>query len=186
MIILLMLIILYFILIGVYIKNAKHRDSFILWSLFMVFAYLILLIVFQCDLKINDYPDGVFGSDAAYYYKQSINLLESSDLMKDVISINNQNGYTCWSALILATSFSRDVVWIKLCNILLFMHILLSLYIILKKANFPEKYCYLALLLIAGNGAIAWTVIRNLKDILIVFLIIESILIIDKLFAYEY
>jgi len=162
-------------------KNQKEKNALIL-RFFIIFLIITgALILFQYELNIKGFTDRTYGSDAAFYYQKSLDLVNGITPLSS-IRLSDKPGYYIWGALIELSSFYKSVIWIKICNLLIFLHLLLSIYLILRKNKISARTALLAISIISICGILVWTTIRNLKDILIAFLMIESILVWENYF----
>lgn len=163
------------------IKSQKEKNALIL-RFFIIFLIITgALVILQYELDLKGFTDGTYGSDANVYYQKSLDLANGKILFPS-IRFSDKPGYYIWGALIELTSFYKSVIWIKICNLLIFLHLLLSIYLILRKNKISARTALLAISVISICGILVWTTIRNLKDILLAFLIIESILVWENYF----
>jgi len=84
--------------------------------------------------------------------------------------------YILYGFFILKTSFIQSVFMIRLCNVLLLINSMVICYKVLKKFfNTNPKHLYYCMWFIGLNGIITWTAIRNLKDVMFLFLLVSLI-----------
>jgi len=136
-----------------------------LWSIFW-------LLLVQLELAAIS-PDGTYGSDARYYYEAMRTTLEGGRWWPPADVFNP--GYVAFGTLILRTSLTESVVWVKLANIgLLLISLALGFYI-LQQWGVSKRVAYLVIVLAGTNGIVTWMAVRNLKDTLFLFLALALI-----------
>jgi hypothetical protein len=150
--------------------------------LFFFFVYLIILIIFQLNLARVDISDGLYGSDARLYY-ETAKTFSKGELPVEYIFNFNGPLYILWNYLfIITSSFLPDnliVFMIKIANILFMLLFSINIYVFsLQSMRDEKKAVFLAVLLLISGGFI-YTSIRNLKEILLLYLFSEALLLID-------
>lgn len=162
-----------FLLISLVRSLLKSQRSMVWHALFWItFWSLLWLLVIQMEISYIS-PDGTYGSDARYYYESMMSTVESGKWWPD-ISIFNP-GYVAFGTLVLLTSFSNSVIWVKLANIgLLLLSIALGFYI-LQLYGVSIKTSFFVMVLAGTNGIVTWMAGRNLKDTLVLFITLMSI-----------
>jgi hypothetical protein len=162
-------------------KDKKEKWHLILLLLIVFSIVSFSLVFFQYELHINGYEMGTAGSDMSIYYDAQLKMFEEGNYLEELFSNRHAVGYIVWGAMIQSLSFNESVIWIKICNILIFLHLLLALYILLSK-RFSYKASFLMTSFISLDGILIWAAIRNLRDIIIMYLMVESILIMENLY----
>jgi len=133
---------------------------------------IVWLLLVQLELVAIS-PDGTYGSDARYYYEKMRITLEAGKWWPSADVFNP--GYVAFGALVLHTSPTKSVVWVKLANIgLLLISLALGFYM-LQQWGISKRVAYLVIMLAGTNGIVTWMVCRNLKDTLILFLTLALI-----------
>ncbi len=159
--------------------NLNERRKLVTNIIIVSLIIIISLTVFQGELYLKGFYrapyNGTYGSDATNYYEIALNIVRGQIPVSLILRMH-AGGYYIWDALIEWSSPWKSILWIKLCNIIIFIHLLLSIYLILRKNGFSLNNSLLTFKLLAINGGLIWTTIRNLKDILLSFLVAESIL----------
>ena len=159
--------------------DSREKKRVVISMTIISLIVAISLILFQGELYLKGFYNapynGTYGSDATVYYETALNILRGR-IPISLILREHAGGYYLWDALIEWSSPWVSILWIKLCNILIFIHLLFSIYLILRKNSVSLNNSLLIVTLIAINGGLMWTAIRNLKDILLCFLIVEGIL----------
>jgi hypothetical protein len=150
--------------------------------LFFFFVYLIILIIFQLNLARVGISDGLYGSDARLYY-ETAKAFSKGEL--PVENIFNFNGplYVLWNYLfIITSSFLPDnliVFMIKIANILFMLLFSINIYVFSLRSMRDEKKAVFLVILLLISGGFIYTSIRNLKEILLLYLFSEALLLID-------
>jgi len=157
--------------------NRAERTGLVRRFIVIFLVSVSALTFLQYELEVEGFNDGTTGSDATEYYAMSLKISDGELPISQAYQ-SYEPGYYILGAFVDMTSFYRSVLWMKLCNIFIFLHLLLSLYLILRKKNgFSPQISLLAVSVVSISGCLIWSTIRNLKDILTVFLTVESILI---------
>jgi len=172
-----MLIIFLFICLILYrlFRIPDKRDKINLFVILTTSFILNILSLIAIQIEIIGTGNlGTIGSDTLEYYTKAIELLENPG---DFISYLRKfaGGYTIFCYLILQTSFLKSPVLIAFGNIFLFLNIIVQLHYLLNQARVSTQVKIFSLLLIIFNGHIIWTTINVLKDILLLFLVLEII-----------
>jgi len=154
-------------------KRHKEDRSFLI-TLSVTFVVFCLMAIFILQIEVVSYNlQGTYGSDETSYYKWMI-LIKNGDANPSQFPAPL---YNLIGGLILKISIIESVVIVRIFNVLMFSISLNLLFVILKR-RFAEylknntlrfKLLYI---LMALNGIVVWTAIRNLKDILFISLII--------------
>lgn len=133
--------------------------------------YIGLLCLYQLELIYAGRELGIYGSDAALYYDYARGFLAGNYALADFRTLNGW-GFVIWDAAVVATT-PKDlgVVMIKVVNILLLLNALVLLY--RRFDRIPPRKRILMVAVVAISGGIAYTVIRNLKETLLLWLIME-------------
>lgn len=158
-------------------RDREEKQALILRFTIILLILVSALVLLQYELSVQGFTDGTCGSDSAYYYEASLKIANGEIPISQAYLQYSAPGYCIWGALIEATSFCSSVMWIKLCNILIFLYLLLSLYVILRKNGISAQISLLAISAVSISGILIWCTIRNLKDIPVAFLMVESILL---------
>lgn len=151
-------------------------------ALFGIAMWLIFwLVLFQLELA-GISPDGTYGSDARYYYEAMVSTLHAGKWWP--LEGTLAPGYVAFGTLVLHTSPSESVVWVKLANIgLLLISLALGVYI-LQSWSVAKRVAYLAIVLAGTNGIVTWMAVRNLKDTMFLCfslaLIVGAKILLDK------
>jgi len=162
------------------IRAPGERINFIIVISILSLILFASLAILQYELYLAGSKDGTVGSDSSFYYNAALNILESGDSFSILNLTEHASGYKMWGALILSLSPDKNVIWIKICNVFVLLHLLLSLYYLLRKIKVSPNISLLAISLISIDGIIVFTAIENLRDIIIMFLIVQSILIMEQ------
>jgi len=147
------------------------------------FVYLIILIIFQLNLARVGISDGLYGSDDRVYY-ETAKAFSKGEL--SVENIFNFNGplYILWNYLfIITSSFLPDnliVFMIKIANILFMLLFSINIYVFSLRSMHDEKKAVFLVVLLLISGGFIYTSIRNLKEILLLYLFSEALLLIDR------
>lgn len=92
-----------------------------MWSIFWLLLVQLELVAIS--------PDGTYGSDARYYYEAMRTTLEAGRWWPPAGVLSA--GYVAFGTLVLRTSLTDSVVWVKLANIgLLLISLALGFYIL--------------------------------------------------------
>lgn len=180
-----MLVILLLILLLLYrlfrIPERKSRINLFILLVVSLFLNIFSLVILQ--LEIADLGKlGTIGSDTLEYYLQAVSLLDHPDEFFTALQ-KFAGGYTIFCYLILQTSFIHSPLLIVIGNILLFLNIIIQLFCLLDQAELSPQVKFISLLLIILNGHIIWTTINILKDILLLFLVLEVLLSVNTYFT---
>lgn len=150
--------------------------------LLIIIGWLLFwLMMVQTDIETSRGQDiQTYGSDADYYYDRMITAYESGDPIKTALE-SKSKGYIVFGTLILLSSPSPNIIWVKFANICLLLTSLLLIYFFLRRRGINPKIVLFVILLFGLNGTIDWMVLRNLKDTLFVTLLIVAITFFDIL-----
>lgn len=142
---------------------------------------IALLLVYQEALEIPHYL-GTTGSDSLKYLAGAKSILLGTETISNGLH-DFAGGYTVFCYMVLATSPPgwQSPILIALANILLFQLMLVDLEQLMYRAKFSRRGAAAALTLLVLNGALLWTSIRILKDVLFYFLFLEVFLAIIEL-----
>ena len=151
----------------------------------LVGYYLLWLVMLQIDLSYFS-PDGTYGCDARYYWQAMCAVVRGSAAPSEYAG----RLYVWWGAFILRTAPTESVIWIKLGNVLLMANVLTMLAKMVTKrltaAGQPFEVLHTSMvLLVAGfaNGIVVWMVIRNLKETLLLFVLMSYVYAVDSILA---
>lgn len=174
-----MLIILFLLIIHSILFNKYRRYSrqLVLLSFIIIFSCSIWLLLMDFELKTQGIVDRDYGSDANYYWDAMVNTF-NGDSSKNYLAPN----YVEWGALILRLSPSISIFWVKLCNIFLYSLASNLMFILLIKRSFKieKRQSMFLLISLFLNGTVIWTVIRNLKETLFVFILTIFLFLIEE------
>ncbi len=152
------------------VKRAKLNTKVIA----LIFLGLIWnvgwLVIFQLELISKG--SLTYGSDEAVYYSTVLFALDSSNWFS-YISQDFNFGYILYEYFILKTSLTDSVIWIRVANLLLLINSTLLVYIIGKERfSIKQGILNFSIAFILFNGIITWTAIRNLKDIMFIYMLV--------------
>ncbi|WP_419961136.1 hypothetical protein [Psychrobacillus sp. BM2] len=136
-----------------------------------------------CILHLEFAYTGVstYGSDEQVYYNEIINAINSFDWLAYINDKFNTT-YLLYGSLIINTSLTDSIILIRLCNVLLFVNSILFVYKIMTKyIDVNYNVSRFMVWFILFNGVVIWTAVRNLKDILFLYLLVIFIYILFKL-----
>jgi len=170
--------ILIFIHAVIWEKYKSLRKDLIGVTLFVLFFSLISLLLLTFELKLYGIENADYGSDANYYWKAFLHVL-------DGISPDNYlaPNYVRWGVLVLFLSVDKSIIWVKLANILLYS-LSSNLLMIILYTRMPfifKKSTNILFSIFTLNGIIIWTVIRNLKETFFLFILILEIYMLNIL-----
>lgn len=152
------------------------------------FLFLCILFIYQLVLLDNGLKDGLYGSDARLYFETTKKFVSGS---VDYYSIFKFNGpfYILWNALFIKMSpFLSDfeiVLLIKLSNILLLILFSLNIYIFSVNNGLSRNRAKWIMILILCSGGFVYTAIRNLKEMLLLYILSEVLLLYISRFRYR-
>ncbi|MCW1311535.1 MAG: hypothetical protein QXJ93_01660 [Candidatus Rehaiarchaeum fermentans] len=179
MIILLFLFILLVIAVF-YSPKSKSDRARLFYTFTITFLWnIIWLVLVQSELI--DKGIATYGSDAEYYYLQSLNAINSINPFLTALHARLAPFFVFWNTLILKTSPNLSSIWIKLSNVLFVEFILLVIYFWLQEKIENRSVIFNLLLIFGLNGIVTWTVLRELKDTIFVFLMILNLFLTEHL-----
>ncbi|CAH0346464.1 hypothetical protein [Bacillus sp. CECT 9360] len=145
-------------------KNIKIILFFgVIWNI----AWLAVL-----QIELLNSGTSTYGSDEGVYYSTVLMALQMDNWFQYLREDFNFS-YVLYEYFILKTSLTNSVVWIRLSNVLVLINTILMVYMLGKKyLNTNVKTLNFAVVFLLFNGIITWTAIRNLKDILFIFLLL--------------
>lgn len=158
-------------------RRVAWRSIFLvtIWSIFWLLLVQLELVAIS--------PDGTYGSDARFYYEAMRTTLEAGRWWPPEGVFNP--GYVAFGTLVLRTSLTESVVWVKLANIeLLLISLALGFYI-LQQWGISKRVAYFVIILAGTNGIVTWMAVRNLKDTLFLFFTLALIVGIKSLLSKE-
>ncbi|GEM_PF-2122126 len=148
-----------------------HKTSILFFTFLIQF---ILLFVYRVELKFLWNRD-VYWSDAEYYWENTLRLLNG------IPTIFYNSTYVYYSYLIQKTSPFYSPLWNNISNLFL---INLSFFLgieITKPIERKKKLPIILYLTSVANPLVIYSLIRNLKDSLFLFIVILSIYILVKI-----
>lgn len=135
-------------------------------SSFWTVCWLFLLHFELLSMGVTTY-----GSDESGYFYMMTTAYNSDNWLEVVDSYFNST-YVLLGTIILKTSFFPSILLIRICNVLLLLNTIVLFYKVATRfLNLKAKTVYAGMLLISFNGLITWTAIRNLKDMLFIYLL---------------
>lgn len=182
------LLLLIFLIVRLKYSNIETKEKRSLArSFFIVFLICIIAVILHHYESIREYSsishgaiynlDELYGlDDQTGYYETGIAIAEGYIPVSSLYKYH-AGAYCLWNALVLVTSPFYSTWWPKICNVFLFLHLLFSLYLILRKNNIAAKTTLITFWLVAINGAFIYNSICNYKDVLLSVLILGSILL---------
>ena len=173
-------LILFIFLIVLWSKmDFKEKKKILVTMLIILIWNLFWLILVQAELLYK----GVYtyGSDANYYYTEMIKALNSDRPFYTAFHSRLAPLYVLFGTFVLKTSPNFSSVWIKLSNVLIIEATFILIYLWMRDYVNNKGILSEVILFFGVNGIITWTVLRELKDILFVFLVIVNMAILQYL-----
>lgn len=157
----------------------KQRLLFVLF-LTTIAQAVCLLILYQETLQIPEYL-GTTGSDSLNYLTAAKNVLLGTDTAWSALH-DPAGGYTifCYAILVTSPTALQSPLLMLVANLVLFCIILVHIEEVMHHSRFTDRASWMALTLLALNGALAWTSIRVLKDVLFYTLFLEIFMTITR------
>lgn len=154
----------------IYVNKKLPKYNFLIF--FSILFQFIILLLYRYELNIKNMV--VYYSDATYYWENTLNYLNNGFV--DSYNI----GYVFYSVLIEFLSPSISVVWINISNLLLLILSVIFITILMLDENIRKKNIMYFNYTIMLNPAIHYSLLRNLKDSLFLFLTIFTLFIVYK------
>ena len=181
------ILLLAYLLIRFRYSNLKPKEKKAIAQLLLLFSAISISILIINNISINENSmflhapiyetEDLYGLDDQIGYYQAGVAIASGNIPISSFYNHHASVYYLWNGVVLATSPFYSILWPIFCNVILCLHLIFSLYIILRKNNNVAKTSLVICLLVAINGAIIFNSISNYKDILLSTLILGSILL---------
>jgi len=164
-----------------FIRKSKRKAQLITFIIFIFFVYIIFLLIFQWEIgEKNPQYYGNYGSDSYIYYNEALNINDSGDITNYSDILNRHAGiYYLLNALIIRFSPTPSVIYIKIFNIFIFMLTIVLVVLMLEK-HYSLLCANIFLLITSINGLFIIYSIKNLRDILLLFLYVILIYLLDR------
>ena len=181
-----MLIIMGFIALLIYrILKVKHEHKIMLIKCIMIglFISLFSLYFLQKEIFLYNGLDGTIGTDAYRYWTilkyavaNKLSIKEFNDYII-FLGYSDIKFFFIFEYLVLVTSLIKTPVILKMCNIILVQNIIVLVYLYIRSidTNLNKRYIKFTLLLICINGGLILTSIRIFKDIILLYILFESL-----------
>ncbi|MEY8764355.1 MULTISPECIES: hypothetical protein [Clostridium] len=161
----------------------KHRMMIIKYIIISLVISLVSLWFLQKEIFLHNGLDGTIGTDAYRYWvilKYAVTYKLSIKEFNDYIiflGYPNIKFFFIFEYLVLITSVIKTPVILKICNIVLVQNIIVLVYLYIRSIdiNLNKKYIKFILLLICTNGGLILTSIRVFKDIILLYILFESL-----------
>ena len=188
-----MLVLVLFLILHVLLWNRHRgqRKQLITLSLSIAGYFVLWMLILTIELG-----GGTYGSDELGYYLEILQAVASGLQIPDLSPAPRLIEF---GSIVLRSSPSSDVIWLRLANIAMYSLTVNLIYVLVYprlatwyhksiSPTMPRKFdqqFLVAFIIFACNGIIVWTVIRVLKEPLLLLLIALAIYAIDGAFIHS-
>lgn len=155
------------------LRNRQSKSTSCLFVAGIAFQ-LLLLFLYRAELSMIGRE--VYWSDAEYYWNYTLAFLDGR-----VGGVAYNIGYVYYCVALMLTSFSRNPVLINLSNLLLLDLSILILVSISQREPVKDSGKNLFIILTMFNPLIAYSLFRNLKDVVFLFLSVLTIFLFSSI-----